>query len=251
MATVSADVRWGAVPLWLLESDVSSHAIRIFALLHGRWADKENQAWPSRKTIADLIHASVDTVDRAIEQLVDAGAVTVEHRDDDQGDPTSNRYTLRFLPLGSRTLAPTSSRTLAARVGAPVPTKPDPSNQTQLEGVRPTVPSAYGKDAQAGVVAYVEARRLAGLPVDRSECGKLARHLIAARKRGWSQEMCLRAVSEFAASKRAVVFFGEWCATVFNAESAAEHEQRREEELRDGPMAPSVLASLMPMRKMA
>jgi hypothetical protein len=81
------------VPEWLLEANVSSRAIHLYAVLQGR-AGKKGATWPSRKTLAGQMRCSPDTVDRAIAELVEVDALRVEPRWDDDGDRTSNRYVL-------------------------------------------------------------------------------------------------------------------------------------------------------------
>jgi hypothetical protein len=81
------------LPAYVLFSNVSANAIRLFAVLN-RYANKRGQAWPSRKTLAQLMDVSVATVDRAKDELVELGALTVENRQGPNGDPTSNIYTL-------------------------------------------------------------------------------------------------------------------------------------------------------------
>lgn len=92
--TVETDVKFAMVPEWLIRADVSSRAVHLYAALHRR-ADKDtNVAFPSRRFLADWLHCSPDSVDRALADLVRVGAVTVEARSDGQRQ-TSNRYILR------------------------------------------------------------------------------------------------------------------------------------------------------------
>ena len=94
-ATLTTDVTFALVPEWLLYSDVSAQAIRLYAVL-SRYADQTGHAYPSRKTLATGLNVrSKDTVDRALKELVDLGAVTVTTRYDQAGDQTSNAYTIR------------------------------------------------------------------------------------------------------------------------------------------------------------
>lgn len=103
----------------------------------------------------------------------------------------------------------------------------------------------FGREAAEAVHAYATVRAELRMTVSGGECGKLARHYMMARADGWSEEIAMNAVRQFASSKRAVVYFREWCATVFNAESLAEHTERIEEELRDGAIAPDVMAAIL------
>lgn len=99
--TIQSDAYFAIVPEWVLYSDVSAQAIRVYAVLR-RYADAQGKCHPSRKTIAERCKCSVATVDRAVAELIDVHALTVEHRyvDDPDGKKvhTSNRYTLHSLP---------------------------------------------------------------------------------------------------------------------------------------------------------
>jgi hypothetical protein len=106
------------VPEWVLDSEISDRAVRLYAIL-SRYADSDGWSWPSRKTLATRIGRSVDALDRAVRELVDYGMLTVVARYDDAGDRTSNGYTIaRMNPAamrpGSRSSAATGSRTDAA-----------------------------------------------------------------------------------------------------------------------------------------
>jgi hypothetical protein len=76
---------FGRVPTWLLVEAVSDRSIRLFALLT-RYADREGRGFPGRRTLAKRLRCSVDSIDRALRELVDAGAVRVEERWDVDGD---------------------------------------------------------------------------------------------------------------------------------------------------------------------
>ena len=101
------------VPEWLLYSGISGNAIKLFAILHRH--EGKGGIHPSRKRLADLMGTSADTVDRYSRELEEAGALTKERRFSDEGDPTSNAYTLHFLRPGSRQSAAGGSRQSAAQ----------------------------------------------------------------------------------------------------------------------------------------
>lgn len=64
---------------------MSDRAIRLFALLT-RYADRDGRGFPGRRALAERLRCSVDSIDRALRELVDAGAVRVEERWDVVGD---------------------------------------------------------------------------------------------------------------------------------------------------------------------
>ena len=93
MTEIRSSDYFAIVPEWLLFSDVTANAIRLYAVLN-RFANSQGRAWPSRKTLADLMSCSTATIDRAKDELVTAGALTIETRTSPAGDFTSNLYTL-------------------------------------------------------------------------------------------------------------------------------------------------------------
>lgn len=89
---LSSDVRFAVVPEWVLDLDVSDRAVRLYGLL-ARYADRKGEAFPARRTLAGRLRCAVRSVDRALAELVDAGAVTVTHRYV-AGRQTSSTYRL-------------------------------------------------------------------------------------------------------------------------------------------------------------
>jgi hypothetical protein len=79
------------IPEWVLYGDISSAAVRVFGCLNRYANGQTSKCFQSRATIAKLCKISVKTVDRAIEELVNLGAVTVTRRYiDAKGDITEN-----------------------------------------------------------------------------------------------------------------------------------------------------------------
>lgn len=81
---------WTMLPEWVLDADITPAAVRLYAVL-GRYSDEKGVCWPSRRALAIRLHVSVDTVDRALKELLALDAVAVEPRYSDDGQ-TSNRY---------------------------------------------------------------------------------------------------------------------------------------------------------------
>lgn len=106
------DGYYAVIPEWVLDSDVSAQAIRLYAVLR-RYADQRTgHAHPSRRTLADRLQvADVKVVDRALADLRRIGAVTTYARQDDAGDRASNGYVLHRAPVpqGQGSNAPTPS----------------------------------------------------------------------------------------------------------------------------------------------
>jgi hypothetical protein len=91
---ISADNYFCIIPEWVLYSSISSNAVRLYGTLQ-RYADKDSgQCHPSRKTLADRCGLSLSSLDRALIELVELGAVRKKQRVSDKGDWTSNIYTV-------------------------------------------------------------------------------------------------------------------------------------------------------------
>ena len=96
--------RFAIVPEWLLDADISDTAIRLYAVLL-RYGQSSGARMPGRATLARRLHKrSVDTIDRAMRELVAVGAVTVEHRYAG-GRRLTNRYHLNAHPPDGPTAA--------------------------------------------------------------------------------------------------------------------------------------------------
>lgn len=97
---VSADFYFAVIPEWVLALPVSSNAIRVYCCLR-RFADNSTgECFPSRRLLAMRARVSVSTLDRAMKELADAGAISIKHRKTDAGDYTSNLYVVHSFPKG-------------------------------------------------------------------------------------------------------------------------------------------------------
>ena len=130
-ATVTADDYYAIIPEWLLDT-ASPRAIQVYGFLR-RYADKSSlESIPSRATLAKRARCSRNTIDRAIKELEDIGAVSVTARFDEHGDRTSNLYHLHRMPIGG----PTTGDTPTATDGD----TPGPTNGAQ--NYSPSVPQS-------------------------------------------------------------------------------------------------------------
>ena len=106
MTEIRSTEYFAIIPEWVLHADVSANAVRLYGVLN-RFANSNGHAWPSRKTIAELMRVSVATIDRAKDELVAIGALTVEARTTPSGDPSSNLYILHIAHVDNMgTLSP-------------------------------------------------------------------------------------------------------------------------------------------------
>lgn len=98
---LTADVTFAIIPTWVLDADVSAQAVRLYGILR-RYADVHGYAYPSRRTLAERLHVKdVQTVDRALTELTELGAVEVVPRFQDGRQVTSG-YVLLSTRKGGR-----------------------------------------------------------------------------------------------------------------------------------------------------
>lgn len=79
MADIFADgPKFAMMPEWVLDSDISAQAVRLFGVLH-RYADEATKlAHPGRRILAARLKVKdLKVVDRAVADLVRIGAVEV------------------------------------------------------------------------------------------------------------------------------------------------------------------------------
>ena len=99
------------IPEWLLDSDVSDKAIRLYALF-GRYADnKDGQCYPSRKALAKRMRCHPGSLERPRNELIEAGALLAEQRwlepkNGAKPEQTTTLYTLLRTPPRALTRPP-------------------------------------------------------------------------------------------------------------------------------------------------
>lgn len=94
MNNINADNYFCIIPEWVLYAPISSHAVRLYGTLQ-RYADKDSgQCHPSRKTLAEKCGLSLSSLDRALAELIELGAIKKQQRVSSNGDWTSNIYTV-------------------------------------------------------------------------------------------------------------------------------------------------------------
>lgn len=110
MSVIRSDTgTFAIIPTWVIDADISDRAIKLYAILAGYADNNTGECWPSRRLLADRLGCSVDSLDRARNELVSIGALIVTVRIDSDGSQRSNLYTvMRAIPQGgSRTDADT------------------------------------------------------------------------------------------------------------------------------------------------
>lgn len=138
----SALPRYGRVPRELLRDPaISDRAVRLYGLLDD-YAGVDGRAFPKRATLAACLRdCSVDSVDRAIRELIAYGWLhrQPQHRED--GGNTSNLYTLTAGPTPAAPVRP-PGRNGAATPAAPV----RPQEGEPREGTTPQPPKGGRRD---------------------------------------------------------------------------------------------------------
>jgi hypothetical protein len=78
--TLVVEQHFAIVPEWVIDADISDAAYRLYSVLL-RYGQSSGTRMPSRAPLARRLHKrSVDSVDRALKELVGIGAVVVERR---------------------------------------------------------------------------------------------------------------------------------------------------------------------------
>ena len=92
-SSVRIERRFSIIEEWILDLPISDRAVRLYAVL-ARYADNETlKAFPSRKTLAKRLHCSAASIDRASQELIDAGVMEKQQRLN-----SSLIYTLKTSP---------------------------------------------------------------------------------------------------------------------------------------------------------
>lgn len=135
---VRVDVRFAIIPEWVLDGTLSTTAVCVYAQL-ALMADYESgECRPRRRTIADRLSKSPSTVDRALDELVEARAISVEQRFDESGAQRANVYVVHRVPLVTGDEGGPRHRAGGMRASDEGPSSPvttlerDTENETQM-----------------------------------------------------------------------------------------------------------------------
>lgn len=141
------------VPLWLVLATDNAHAIRVFAYLGAKHADRDTgEAFPSHRTIALALNISTATVERALQELKRVKAVEIETRKLPTGQ-TSNIYRLRTsIPVDPTSPVMTGGSSPAMTGGSSrkrraVITReaPEPESLNQKDATRPVTNQSHNE----------------------------------------------------------------------------------------------------------
>lgn len=76
---------------------LKAHGIAVYVAL-ARFANQEDECWPSRRAIHERTGVSIPQINREINKLVSYSLITVAPQYNEAGDQTSNLYTLLDVP---------------------------------------------------------------------------------------------------------------------------------------------------------
>ena len=135
---LTADNYFAIVPEWVIDAEISDRAFRLYAVLR-RGVDKETgYARVSRPKLATRLRTSVKSIDRALRELEEAGAVTVHPRwTDGKGSYSFVRDAVHTVRAPSGYVLKTTSPVSGSDTGVPTPSsfnEPLPEVGPQLSG---------------------------------------------------------------------------------------------------------------------
>jgi superfamily II DNA helicase RecQ len=139
---IVSEFYFSIIPEWLISSDLSDNAIRVYTALY-RFADKnDGTCYPSIATIGKKCNKSPSSVKRGLNELKKIGAIEVKERYIEEKGQTSNLYILKLNPafkneLGGQVISDTGG-------SSDVDYKPKKNNQSQrLEKDKKNVNKIY------------------------------------------------------------------------------------------------------------
>ena len=137
------------IPKWIMLSDLSSGAIRLYGALMSYANNETLQAFPSRKTLAnDMRMKQAKSIDPYIDELKRFGALKVEKRLRKDGGHMSSLYTLVFddPSIDVKGVAPENGQGRGSEGTLTTLTEPTPTSSIAYDSriVEPLSPSPSG-----------------------------------------------------------------------------------------------------------
>jgi hypothetical protein len=145
------------IPKWIMLSDLSSGAIRLYGVLMSYANNETLQAFPTRKTLANDMHMKqAKSIDPYIDELKRFGALKVEKRLRKDGGHMSSLYTLVFddHSIDVKGVAPENgqgrgSEGTLTTLTEPTPTSVSPVIPESQTSVAPLLPDGTQAHPQA------------------------------------------------------------------------------------------------------
>ncbi len=139
------------VPMWVLDA-AEPQALRLYALLAGRYANRDGVAYPSRGTLAKNLDVGERTIDRAIHDLETIGALFVTRRSADDGEHQTNLYRVQSVAPSTATDVPTPSELDVATPGATDVAQSKGNSEPNPSEPKEPQPSAHAHEGQASLM---------------------------------------------------------------------------------------------------
>jgi hypothetical protein len=92
--------KFASVPLWLIEHPavrMNAHAVRVYAWLDARCGNPEGRIWIKQDKLADDLFISLDTVQRALAALREAGGLRTVPRGQRSGSGGCSMLEYRLI----------------------------------------------------------------------------------------------------------------------------------------------------------
>ena len=126
---IISEFYFSIIPEWLISSQVSDNALRVYSALY-RFADKENgTCYPSVATIGKKCNKSPSSVKRGLRELKLIGAIEVKERYIEDKGQTSNLYILKLNPAFNNELGGQVNSDMGG--SSDMDYKPKKNNQSQ------------------------------------------------------------------------------------------------------------------------
>ena len=149
-------VKFAIVPEWVIDKLADKpRALAVYCRL-ARWSNANGDTERSRKELAEICHVTVNTIDRALTDLAEAGTLIITPQHDKQGNRRWNLYTLTTQPVPYIPPPPKNGATLPPKMGRQE-TKPQnetASTQESTSARRPKTSKEIRHDRM--VTAFVE-----------------------------------------------------------------------------------------------
>ncbi|MDX1745966.1 MAG: hypothetical protein R3324_08520, partial [Halobacteriales archaeon] len=139
---IRTDVRFAMVPEWVLDRDISSRAVHLYAIIaaYSDLTTSESDAtgaFPSRRTLARRLRCGTTSLGHALRELLDVGAIEKHERHRDNGSQTTNLYTIHRIDPLSVERHPPSRRSDTPPVGGATPHTENQATENQATEKNP------------------------------------------------------------------------------------------------------------------
>lgn len=125
------------LPTWILDLPISAITLRVYCVIRSFADVRTGKCFPSRRLIAERARCSIRSVDTAVHDLCAHGAISMEKRRSQNGDRTSNLYTIhaqRYAQVVQTATPPTANDDTTGGAGKVTITRSIPNHNQYLLG---------------------------------------------------------------------------------------------------------------------